>query len=178
MVVAWLLNDKTAFGVTWYQNIDKGTKNLYPVLDSIRGRVFFDGTEYSNDPIGTPFALSGKGLPGDPFLITSLSDLEKVRNFCNDGKKITGIHFLQTVDIDLNGSTWTPIGNSGNKVFDGHYDGGGHIIHNGKIGAGDYAGIFGVVAGTVTRLGVEKMTITSTQRSTRVGGIAGRLRGK
>ena len=175
--VAWLLNDKTAFGVTWYQNIDKGTKNLYPVLDSIRGRVFFDGTEYSNDPIGTPFALSGKGLPGDPFLITSLSDLEKVRNFCNDGKKITGIHFLQTVDIDLNGSTWTPIGNSGNKVFDGHYDGGGHIIHNGKIGAGDYAGIFGVVAGTVTRLGVEKMTITSTQRSTRVGGIAGRLRG-
>ena len=175
--VAWLLNDKTAFGVTWYQNIDKGTKNLYPVLDSIRGRVFFDGTKYSNDPIGTPFALSGKGLPGDPFLITSLSDLEKVRNFCNDGKKITGIHFLQTVDIDLNGSTWTPIGNSGSKVFDGHYDGGGHIIHNGKIGAGDYAGIFGVVAGTVTRLGVEKMTITSTQRSTRVGGIAGRLRG-
>ena len=175
--VAWLLNDKTAFGVTWYQNIDKGTKNLYPVLDSIRGRVYYDDTKYSNDPIGTPFALSGKGLPGDPFLITSLSDLEKVRNFCNDGKKITGIHFLQTVDIDLNGSTWTPIGNSGNKVFDGHYDGGGHIIHNGKIGAGDYAGIFGVVAGTVTRLGVEKMTITSMQRSTRVGGIAGRLRG-
>ena len=175
--VTWLLNDKTAFGVTWYQNIDKGTKNLYPVLDSIRGRVYYDDTKYSNDPIGTPFALSGKGLPNAPFLITSLSDLEKVRNFCNDGKKITGIHFLQTVDIDLNGSTWTPIGNSGNKVFDGHYDGGGHIIHNGKIGAGDYAGIFGVVAGTVTRLGVEKMTITSMQRSTRVGGIAGRLRG-
>ncbi len=176
--VTWLLNDQTAFGVTWYQNINKeGYKNTYPVLDSIRGRVYYDDTNYSNEPIGSLFALSGKGLPGDPFLITSLSDLEKVRNFCNDGKKITGIHFLQTADFDLNGGTLTPIGNSTSKVFDGYYDGGGHIIRNGKINVNSFVGLFGVVAGTVTRLGVEKMTVESATGNSRVGGIAGRLCG-
>lgn len=176
--VTWLLNDQTAFGVTWYQNINKeGYKNTYPVLDSIRGRVYYDDTKYSNEPIGSLFALSGKGLPGDPFLITNLSDVEKVRDFCDKGKKITGIHFLQTVDFDLSGSAWKPIGNSENKLFDGYYDGGGHIIRNGKIETDGFVGLFGVVAGTVTRLGVEDMTVESATGNSRVGGIAGRLCG-
>lgn len=175
--VAWLLNDQTPFGVTWYQNIDKGTKNTYPVLDSNRGRVYYDDTKYSNEAIGSLFALSGKGLPNAPFLITNLSDLEKVQKFCNEGKKITGIHFLQTADIDLDGNAWKPIGNSEDKVFDGYYDGGGHIIRNGKIETDGFVGLFGVVAGTVTRLGLENMTVKSATGSSRVGGIVGRLRG-
>ena len=171
--LTWLLNDKTAFGVTWYQNVDTlGEHNLCPVLDSLSFRVYYDGSRYSNKPSGTLFALSGKGVWDDPFLIKSKADFETVAKYCNGGSKSTGIYFLQTADIDMNGGGM-PINN-----FGGHYDGGGHTIRNAKIEADGIAGIFGVVSGTVTRLCVENSTFRYMKRDGRVGGIAARITGK
>lgn len=171
--LTWLLNDKTAFGVTWYQNVDTlGEHNAHPVLDSLSFRVYYDGSRYSNKPSGTLFALSGKGVWDDPFLIKSKADFETVAKYCNGGNKSNGIYLRQTVDIDMNGGGM-PINN-----FGGHYDGGGHTIRNAKIEADGIAGIFGVVSGTVTRLCVENSTFRYMKRDGRVGGIAARITGK
>ncbi len=171
--LTWLLNDKTAFGVTWYQNVDTlGEHNAHPVLDSLSFRVYYDGSRYSNKPSGTLFALSGKGVWDDPFLIKSKADFEVVAKYCNGGNKSNGIYLRQTADIDMNGGGM-PINN-----FGGHYDGGGHTIRNAKIEADGIAGIFGVVSGTVTRLCVENSTFRYMKRDGRVGGIAARITGK
>ena len=55
--VAWLLNGSTSENVIWYQNVDIGTKDNYPVLDSSHGTVYCieeDPVRYSNDPNGNP----------------------------------------------------------------------------------------------------------------------------
>ena len=171
--LTWLLNDKTAFDVTWYQNVDTlGEHNAHPVLDSLSFRVYYDGSRYSNKPSGTLFALSGKGVWDDPFLIKSKADFETVAKYCNGGNKSTGIYFLQTADIDMNG------GGMEINNFSGHYDGGGYTIRNAKIEVDGMAGIFGVVSGTVTRLCVENSTFRYMKRDGRVGGIAARITGK
>ena len=171
--ITWLLNDKTAFATTWYQNVDaEGSPNDYPVLDSKSKPVYYDGSKYTNKPSGTIFELSGKGTSKEPFLINNLSDWEFMAKYCNEGNKTTGIHFLQTADFDLKDVEFTIP-----RSFDGYYDGGGHTIRNGKISAPTFAGVFGVVSGTVTRLGVENMTINYEKVDGRSGGIAARLTG-
>lgn len=55
--VAYLLNGSTSENVIWYQNVDIGTKDNYPVLDSSHGTVYCieeDPVRYSNDPNGNP----------------------------------------------------------------------------------------------------------------------------
>ena len=55
--VAYLLNGSTSENVIWYQNVDIGTKDNYPVLDSSHGIVYYiegDPASYSNDPTGNP----------------------------------------------------------------------------------------------------------------------------
>ena len=55
--VAYLLNGSTSENVIWYQNVDIGTKDNYPVLDSSHGTVYCieeDPVRYSNDPDGEP----------------------------------------------------------------------------------------------------------------------------
>ncbi|MBO6216516.1 MAG: hypothetical protein J6N73_02560, partial [Prevotella sp.] len=181
--ITWLLNDKSTHGVTWYQDVDRqGYRDDYPVLDNTSSAVYFYDNKYSNNALGPLTKLSGKGTREEPFLITGKADLELVASFCNGGLRSNGIYFLQTADIDLNGANWKPVGSRNSYAFEGHYDGGGHTIRNGKIElkAPDLAGIFGVVKGTVTHLCVEKTTVTSVQNGddhARAGGIAARING-
>ena len=59
--VAYLLNGSTSENVIWYQNVDIGTKDNYPVLDSSHGTVYYiekDPVRYSNDPDGKPAQIS------------------------------------------------------------------------------------------------------------------------
>lgn len=181
--ITWLLNDKSTHGVTWYQDVDRqGYRDDYPVLDNTSSAVYYYDNKYSNNALGPLTKLSGKGTREEPFLITGKADLELVASFCNGGLRSNGIHFLQTADIDLNGANWKPVGSRNSYAFEGHYDGGGHTIRNGKIElkAPDLAGIFGVVKGTVTHLCVEKTTVTSVQNGddhARAGGIAARING-
>ena len=172
--ITWLLNDNSAFATTWYQNVDRGTRDAHPVLSTASSRVFHEGKEYSNEQIGG-IKLTGKGLKDDPFLVGSKEDLGTLAAFCNSGNNTAGMYFLQTADIDLKGASLTPIGSSGS--FAGNYNGGGYTIRNGKISAPTYAGVFGIVSGTITRLGVENMIINYEEKDGRSGGIAARLRG-
>lgn len=175
--LTWLLNDKTAFAGGWRQDVDNGvTHNAYPVLDSISAPVYYNGSNYTNQPSGTIFKkLTGEGTSIKPFLINTISDLEFIGNYCREGNNSSGIHFLQTADFDLSGKTWKPIGDG--NAFAGYYDGGGHTIRNGMISVNGVAGIFAVVSGTVTRLCVEKTTVKFTKDGMRAGGIAARIIG-
>ncbi len=174
--ITWLLNDKTAFGVAWYQNLtSQSSVNAYPVLNKECQRVFFYNDQYTNNPGGTFFAFSGQGLKDNPFLINNKADLDKLADYCNKGNNSNAIYFLQTADIDLNGGGLTPVATS--RGFGGVYDGGGHTIRNGNIAIDGIAGIFGVVSGTVTRLCVENTTVKYTKTGMRAGGIAARITG-
>ena len=170
--ITWLLNDKAAYGVTWYQDVDReGYRDAYPVLDSISKPVFYYDNKYSNNALGPLTKLAGKGTRQDPFLITSRADLQAVEEYCSKDLRSNDMYFLQTADINLSGILWKPIGQE--SQFSGYYDGGGHTIRNGEIRTGSVAGIFGFVDGTVTRLCVENTAVTAINTDAYGGVIAG-----
>ena len=182
--LTWLLNDRSAStNVAWYQTLGSGdAANAYPVLDNNRSRVYSDGTKYSNSPLGI-YAFPGKGTKEYPYQIATAYDLQQVALYCKDGNKSTGLYFTQTADFDLKDvKDYTPVGYDVNHAFEGYYDGGGHTIRNANITAkgSPYAGIFGVVKGTVNRLCVENSTFVGVKYGSddgRAGGIAAQVTG-
>ncbi len=172
--ITWLLNDRTASDVTWYQDLaDQPHPDAYPVLDSESKRVYSDGIKFSNASMSI-FTLAGSGTGDDPYLVGSERDMRLIADYCNSGNSSTGICFLQTADIDMGGAAWTPIGSD---AFDGCYDGGGHTISNGSVSGDSVAGVFGTVSGTVSRLCVEHSTFKADGDRARIGAIAGCVRG-
>ena len=170
--ITWKLNDQASHGGPWFQTLGS---DAFPLLNNEHHRVYYDGADYSNETIGSLFSvLSGKGTADNPFLVNSVSDFEKVATFSNSNNT-TGMHFLQTVDFNLNNGGLTPIGAS--RAFAGIYDGGGHTIRNGNIETDGVVGVFAVVSGTVTRLCVENTTVKYRNEGMRAGGIAARIIG-
>ena len=55
--------------------------------------------------------------------------------------------FMLTADIDLDGDTWTPIGDyNQSHPFKGYFDGNTHTITNMSLDGGNYQGLFGYLA--------------------------------
>lgn len=148
-----------------------------------------------------PAYSGGSGTQDNPWLISSVEDLQLLANTINNGNAAEfdadaaaggagvagnyyGYYFKQTADLDLRGiDNWDPIGYSGDFMcyFAGHYDGDGHTISNatstGKKDDNGYAtaGIFGwVVSGSVKNLTVDKANFQSTGKGnySYVGGVA------
>lgn len=138
------------------------------------------GTGASGEAAQMPAYSGGSGTINDPWLISSVEDLQLLARTINDGSAAEfdadctdtgegipgnyhGYYFKQTTDLDLSSiQNWDPIGYSGNCYFAGHYDGGGYTISNatstGKNDDEGYAtaGIFGWVAfGSVQNLTVK-----------------------
>ena len=136
-----------------------------------------------------PAYSGGSGTQDDPWLISSVADLQLLANTINDGKAAEfdadaaagragvagnyyGYYFKQTTDLDLSSiESWDPIGYSlgESRYFAGQYDGGGHTISNatstGKNDDEGYAtaGIFGwVLLGLVENLRVDHANFTAT----------------
>lgn len=100
------------------------------------------------------FSGSGSGTSVDPYLVTSATQLNEVRNDFT-------AYYKQTADIDLSGyPNWTRIGNSISldDNFTGTYDGDGHKVTGLSITstAANGNGLFGVVGagGVIKNLGV------------------------
>lgn len=138
------------------------------------------GTGASGEAAQMPAYSGGSGTINDPWLISSVEDLQLLARTINDGSAAEfdadctdtgegipgnyhGYYFKQTTDLDLSSiQNWDPIGYSGNCYFAGHYDGGGYTISNAtSTGKNDdkgfaTAGIFGWVAfGSVQNLTVK-----------------------
>ena len=104
----------------------------------------------AEDAPAMPTYGGGSGTEDDPWLISSVEDLQLLANTINDGKAAEfdadctdtgngipgnyhGYYFKQTTDLDLSSiENWAPIGYSGGCYFAGHYDGDGHIITGAK----------------------------------------------
>ena len=150
--------------------------------------------------VAMPAYSGGIGTKDNPWLISSVKDLQTLANTINngdaaefdanaaaDGKGVAGnyygYYFKQTTDLDLCSiENWAPIGYSGGCYFAGHYDGDGHTISNAKsTGKNDdegfaTAGIFGWVAfGSVENLHVKNANFLAIGKNnySYVGGIAG-----
>ena len=102
-----------------------------------------------------PAYSGGIGTKDNPWLISSVKDLQTLANTINNGDAAKfdanctdtgdgipgnyhGYYFKQTTDLDLSRiASWDPIGYSGSCYFAGHYDGGGYTItgakSNGKV---------------------------------------------
>lgn len=112
--------------------------------------------------------------PEDPYLISTVADLETLRDNVNAGDAYYGKYIKLTTDIDLGGSAsnnWTPIG-AADTTFAGTFDGGNHKITGLYINRPllEEQGLFGYNTGTIQNLGVEGFVIGGNT----AGGIVGR----
>ena len=99
-----------------------------------------------NEGSTMPAYSGGSGTQGNPWLISSVEDLQTLASTINNGQAAEfdadctdtgdgipgnyhGYYFKQTKDLDLSSiASWDPIGYSGGCYFAGHYDGDGHTI--------------------------------------------------
>ena len=91
--------------------------------------------------------------------IGSAADLVAFAQAVNGGQ--TDAYAVLTDDIDLDGATWTPIGNSTNK-YAGTFDGQGYAITNFEYTAtSDYNGLFGYISNATVKNFSISGTLTS-----------------
>jgi len=133
----------------------------------------------------------GDGSPGTPYLISTVTHLQQLRDRVNadvSGTNYEDCYFKQTADLDLAGLDWVAIGtdtsSSSRTKFFGHYDGDFHRIQNLRIRTADpevdYYGLFGYVRhGSIKNLrltGVDiQLSFVDVSDDRYVGALAGRL---
>ena len=97
--VCWLLNNSSSESPVWYQNVDSGTMDNYPVLDSSHGTVYYYSNKntYSNDPYksDTPQAITDAtvSLSPESFTYNGQSQTPKVTVTLNGNTLIEGINY-------------------------------------------------------------------------------------
>lgn len=127
----------------WYQNIDNGEKpDIYPVLDNTHGTVYFPyQSYYSNYEQGAEeFDVDENGR----FIIRTYDDLVKLAEL-TDTKYLpygTANYVLENNISVTKDSEWTKGIGSGDKGFNGSFDGNGHIILGLNINNSEYGGLF------------------------------------
>mgnify|MGYP004671511879 CR=1 FL=1 len=109
------------------------------------------------------YAAEGDGTEGNPYLITTAAELQKIN------EDVTA-HYKLMADIDLKQALFTPLGNIDTGAFSGSFDGNGHTISNLKIDAGKYAGLFGCNEGTIKNVRIKNADVYGSRY---VGGIVG-----
>lgn len=140
----------------------------------VMGIIPFQAFAIPNDP------MSGDGTANNPYVITTLSQLNAVRNDLN-------AHYKLGADVDAsetanwsNGAGFVPIGydGNGNNPFTGVFNGAGHAIRNLTINQPkmDIVGLFGMVGsnGVIEHIALEGGSIIGNNH---VGGLAGRSDG-
>lgn len=142
-----------------------------------------DTVDDTNEDNGVSLYSGGSGTVTDPWVISTVDDLQKLAETVNDGESYSGKYFIQDADLDLMGITWEPIGyTDGGYYFSGHYDGKNHSISNatstGKVDEDGQAtvGIFGcIIEGSVSNLHVKNanFSVNGEGGYSLAGGIAG-----
>ena len=187
----------------WGQDLEQ--ENTYPVLNGkavyFSGRILCNGhllsEAYTNDKTKeatTPAhsqeyedggfctachesrELHGTGTAEDPYLISSVAQLEYLRDKSNEGSASYTAHAQLVNDIDLDyasASSWIPISKS--YSFVGTFDGNGHCIKNlySSLYQGGFVGLFGYVrGGTIKNLTVEGVIESSCSNQGMIAGFS------
>lgn len=135
---------------------------------------------------GSGYAFTGDGTEQKPYNIASASDLVSLSERVRGGEQFEGVYFFQTVDIDLQGEPWLPIG-SEEKPFLGSYDGAGHKVSNLVISGNRSSrlGLFGLVGKGgasgrpyISGVRLERVTINANRAvdDLAIGALAGEVR--
>ncbi len=142
-----------------------------------------DTVDDTNEDNGVSLYSGGSGTKEDPWVISTVVDLQKLAETVNGGEDYNGKYFIQNTDLDLMGITWEPIGYTDDGYyFSGHYDGKNHSISNaistGKVDEDGQAtvGIFGcIIEGSVSNLHVKNAIFSANGEGgySLAGGIAG-----
>ncbi len=123
-------------------------------------------------PYDTSVKLAGEGTAKHPYEISSVDDFMYLVKSVNSGETFSGAYFVQTLDIQFDGSTSIdPIGwDKEDAHFSGVYNGQGHsIIDYYALSPDDQnMGVFGVLDGEVYNLNLKNCNIAGNI----VGGIA------
>ena len=102
------------------------------------------------------------GTETNPYLIQNARDLSNLVLAAADGQTWEK-YFSLTCDIDMNGHTWSGIGNASahdSKRFEGIFLGNGHVIYNLKLASNTNSGFFNVTqSATIKDLGIASGTI-------------------
>jgi len=117
---------------------------------------------------GVSTSWTGSGTSGSPYLIQSGDDLKLLSNNVITGTNYSGVYFSQTVNINLSGISWTPIGTvvgttdfSSSKKFAGIYNGNQKSINNLYISTSSNGqGLFACVSGQINNLMLLNGSIT------------------
>ena len=112
------------------------------------------------------------------YTVTTAEGLKAVADIANNSNR--GINITLDKDIDLTGTTWTPIGTTYNNSYTGTFDGGGNTITGLTVkGSDEYAGLFGRIGsgGTVKNVVLKDVQIESDNQYGCVGGVAGNSNG-
>lgn len=144
----------------------------------VRGKVLKMPEAVMKESSSAPTTLEGSGTQADPYKIASADALSLL------AAKLAGDsygdyadkYYLQTVDINMSGVDFIPIGQTSDKPFKGHYDGAGKTISNlvteGASSDNPASGIFGYAEGAEIT-GINAQNRGNTGSFVRVGGIVG-----
>ena len=114
-----------------------------------------------------PVSAAGTGEVGDPFVITTATELQSIQN------NLTAYYVLDN-NIDLSGVTWTPIATGGQ--FIGELDGAGYTISNLNLNLSLNAsvGLFSVASSGASfkNIMIDSFTVVGENN---VGALVGRI---
>lgn len=200
--LAYLLQQNAGEGVTWGQQLEsQATPVLGGATIYFAGNILCNGIvlkeNYTNDAaqaVAIPAhsqeyedggfctvchesrELHGTGTASDPYLISSVAQLEQFRDMTNTGGYTAHAKLVNDIDLAYSSNaSWIPICRQDN--YKGTFDGNGHCIKNLKstFYQGSYVGFIGyILEGSVKDLTVEG-DLTST--CSNQGMIAGQVIG-
>ena len=175
---AWYLSVDN--GATWYRVSGKDGSTgadgdsfftQEPDVDYDKGTVTFyiNGSSFEV-PLHIDYIIEDDGT----YSVYSEDGLKAVADIANNGNR--DINITLDKDIDLTGTTWTPIGTTYNNSYTGTFDGGGKTITGLTVtGSNEFAGLFGYIGsgGTVKNVVLKDVQIASDYQYGYIGGVAG-----
>ena len=156
----------------YYKFDVSGTKSA----NLVAGKVYAFGVDGTASTIEE--SLIGKGTATSPYQISTLKQLEFVRDKVNAGTYI-GKYYKLMSDIEINGE-WQPIGTNTHQFKGGLFDGANHTVSGSytvNIADNQGAGLFGVASSTTIKNlhNAADITVTASALSCGIGGVVGRL---
>ena len=157
-----------------YYKFDVSGKNSATL---VAGKVYAFGVNGTASTIEE--SLIGKGTAASPYQISTLKQLEFVRDQVNAGT-YTGKSYKLMSDIEINGE-WKPIGTNKNQFKGGAFDGVNHTVSGSytvtNLAGNEGAGLFGVASSTTIKNlhNTANINVTASALSCGIGGVVGRL---
>ena len=157
-----------------------GAGTMYTAEVAMQQSATFDDAAASGEGEAPALLTTGGNTKDNPYLIASPANLRwlvKQLADATDNNPTTGKYYRLTTDVEVTADKWVPIGEgSTNKLFDGFFDGDGHVISGTLQGDAGYFGFFGMCNenSEITNLHMAA-TVTSTSSSggSYIGSIAG-----